>query len=351
MDNTMPLMPQLADAWVHDLDPFLLRLTSWIGIRWYGLAYLAGFAIGYWLLRRIAKTGQTPLTPDRVPDLVVCIVVGVLVGGRLGYVVFYEPALFITWNSSRFPWWGLPAINWGGMASHGGMIGGIVACIWFGRRRKMPSLHLIDLMAIGAPLGLFLGRVTNFINGELFGRECKPDFALAVKFPEEMKEWPVERLLEAQYAYLAASGARETVRPEFFDNYAIEQIQLGNTAMVDAIAPLLTPRHPSQLYAAVLEGLVVFAVLFWLYRKPRTAGVIGGAFGITYGLMRIVNEFFRRPDLQLLDDEFQATREAIGFGISRGQWLSVLLIAAGVTLLIIARKRGGDPLGGWRKLA
>ncbi|MEM1213096.1 MAG: prolipoprotein diacylglyceryl transferase [Planctomycetota bacterium] len=346
----MPPMLQLADAWVHDLDPFAVQFTRTLGIRWYGLAYLVGFAIGYFLLRQIAKAGQTPLKPERVPDLVVVIAIGIVVGGRLGYVFFYQPSLLVEFTGS-LPYWGVLAINQGGMASHGGMLGGMAACLWFGWRHKIPSLHLIDLMAVGAPLGLFIGRVTNFINGELFGRACSPDFALAVKFPQEMQEWSVEQLNQAQSAYLNASGSTQVLTPGEFITFAISRIQAGDAAVIEALAPLLTPRHPSQLYAGVLEGLVVFAVLFWLYRKPRKPGVIGGAFGITYGLVRIINEFFRRPDLQLLDDEFQATQQMIGFGISRGQWLSVLLIAAGVALLILARKRGGDPLGGWQKAA
>ncbi|MEM6393412.1 MAG: prolipoprotein diacylglyceryl transferase [Planctomycetota bacterium] len=344
----MPPMLQLADAWVHDFDPFAVQFTRTIGIRWYGLAYLVGFAIGYLLLRLIAKTGQTPLKPERVPDLLVTLAIGIVVGGRLGYVLFYQPSLLIEFSNS-LPYWGVLAINQGGMASHGGMLGGMAACLWFARRNAFPTLHLIDLMAIGAPLGLFFGRVANFINGELFGRACAPDFPLAVKFPQEMQEWSIDRLNEAQAAYINASGSTQVLSPGDFIAFVNARIQAGDAVVIDALSPLLTPRHPSQLYAAVLEGLVVFAVLFWLYRKPRTPGIIGGAFGITYGLMRIINEFFRRPDLQLLDDEFQATQQAIGFGVSRGQWLSVLLIAAGVAVLILSRKRGGDPLGGWRK--
>ncbi len=139
-------------AWVHNLDPFAIRFTSDIGIRWYGLSYLLGFAIGYLLIRRVVAVGRTPLTREQIGDLVVTLAIGLVVGGRLGYAVFYQRSL-LTDFSADFPWWGLLAINQGGMASHGGMIGGMAACFWFAYRRGIPAMHLLDILAFGVPLG------------------------------------------------------------------------------------------------------------------------------------------------------------------------------------------------------
>lgn len=331
-------------AWLHDLDPFAVQIPGFPGggIRWYGLSYLAGFAIAWWLIRRVLTVGANPtLDPKRAADLVFCIAIGVLIGGRLGYVLFYRPDLIIAFDH-RPPFWGVLAMNQGGMASHGGMIGGVVAAAWFAWRHGQPFLFLGDLFAFGAPLGLFLGRMANFVNGELYGRPCAADFPLAVRFPQELYEMPQDRL-----AQLATTAPVELLGKDpthhAFATRMVEGIQQGWPAARAYLEPLLTPRHPSQLYAGILEGLVVFAVLAALYHRPRKAGIIGAAFCMTYAVMRIINELFRMPDAHLRDAEFAA------WGITRGQWLSVLLFAIGTVILLIARNRQAAPMGGWRR--
>ena len=321
--------PVLA-AWLHDLDPFAIRFTGDFGIRWYGLSYLLGFALGYLLVRRVVTVGISTLKPQHVADLIVTLAIGIVVGGRLGYCVFYRPELLITFYD-YLPWWGVLAINEGGMASHGGMIGGIIAAFIFARRHHHDLPHLLDLFAFGTPLGLFFGRLANFWNGELLGRPAR-DLPWAVKFPQELWDRP-----EAAYHAMSATGLDSV-------STIIEAVQRGDDRVRAVVEPILIPRHPSQLYAAVMEGLVVFAVLLWVWRVPRKPGVVASSFSIAYGVMRIVDEFFRRPDVHLMDAEFAV------LGITRGQWLSVLLVCVGLWGIWWSRRRDTTPMGGWRRI-
>ena len=154
----------LAESTVHDFNPIVVSLSDDLSIRWYGVAYLAGFLIGWALLRWMSRTERSLIPERNVGDLIVYAVVGVIVGGRLGYALFYQPSLLWTFSPS-FPWWELLAINRGGMASHGGMLGLVIAMLLFGRRQQLPALHLMDLLSFAATPGLFLGRMANLING------------------------------------------------------------------------------------------------------------------------------------------------------------------------------------------
>lgn len=324
-------------AYVHAIDPYAIEIIHGFGVRWYGLSYLLGFFIGWLLIRRVVSAGHSPLSPAKATDLVLTLAIGIVAGGRLGYVLFYKPDLLIDF-SSQFPFWGLLRVNQGGMASHGGILGGIAASWLFAYRNGVRWAHVLDLMAFGGPLGLFFGRIANFINGELYGRRVSEDFPLAVKFPQEMYDMPEEKLrsVYSQLApYFPQAGVQDWI------TLTIEQIQKGNEAIVRIVEPILTPRHPSQIYAGITEGLVTFAVLLWVYRRPVKPGTVGGWFCIVYGVMRIFNEFFRMPDAHLLDEEFAAV------GVTRGQWLSVLLVLLGVVVLWLARRHPGEKQGGW----
>lgn len=262
--------------WVHDLSPFLVRFTDTIGIRYYGVAYLVGFFAAWWLLRLYSKRGFTRLNGDQIGDLVTALIVGVMVGGRLGYFFFYHPEWLAEDPLVLLRIWE------GGMASHGGFLGVAAALWWSARRLNLPMLHLADLVVSVAPIGLFFGRVANFINGELWGRPSS--VAWAVIFPESDPSKPVE---------------------------------------------LIAPRHPSQLYAAVLEGLLPLALTQWLvWRTPwlrEAPGRVAGAFLVAYAIGRSVGEHFREPDAELL------------LGLTRGTFYSIFLLLAGIVLLAICR--------------
>ncbi len=326
-------------AYLHNLDPYAVQLWEGGPIRWYGLSYLAGFAIAFALVRRVARVGKTTLESQKVGDYVVAVSIGIVLGGRLGYVLFYRPDLLWSFTGA-FPFWGVVAINEGGMASHGGILGGILGTLVYARRHGHSWPHLLDLMAFSAPPGLMLGRIANFINGELIGRACSPGLPWAVKFPQEIYRWGVVELarLEPVFQLLAVPDYVTTYGPSSLLPKIISEIQAGNAAVQQAIEPLLTPRHPSQLYAAALEGAAVFLVLAIAWAKPRKPLVVGSLFCTTYAAVRVFDEMFREPDAHL---GFQ------WLNMTRGQWLSVALLIAGLALLGIFSRRNVEPMGGW----
>lgn len=343
---------------VHDLSPFLWRISGEFGVRWYGLSYMLGFVVSYLLIVWMAKRQKAGLTPEMVGDFVTYAAIGILLGGRLGYCVFYDPELFIRFKP-EIPFWGVLAVNEGGMASHGGMIGLVLGALLFAIKNKIAPVYLYDLAALCGPIGIFFGRIANFINGELVGRPSDPNFPLAVKFPQDIMQWPqteVSRLGELSSVVEKVPSLNKEVYLEMVDKFRvdvaardyihnalyqiIDAIQNGNTAAKEAIAPLLTTRHPSQLYAAAGEGLFLFIVLFLLWRSPRKTGVIGSIFVILYSIVRIIGEQFRTPDahigLQLFD-------------LTRGQWLSIGMFFIGVVLFVLFARRDGLPIQGWGK--
>lgn len=366
-------------VWLHNIDPFAIQFPQGFildGIRWYGLAYLATFAIGFLFTRRVTLMGRTTLKPAEVMDFVITVAIGVIVGGRVGYVLFYKPHLLIEFTSS-IPFWGLLQLNKGGMSSHGGMIGVGVA-VWFyawrsrSRATTQPPfaghnwLHLFDFASFAATVGFFFGRIANFVNAELVGRPCAETFPLAVKFPQELHDLSYDFLKggDAQ-PMLALTGAVENIgitAPQWTEAVATRNIDFIDRAIAqlitaiqeggsrgsligDLVSPLLSAHHPSQLYAAATEGLIVFIVLAIVWRKAQKPGVITGLFGALYGVMRIINEFFRTPDAHIANQEFATV------GLTRGQLLSVVLVIASIALTIWCAKRQVVRQGGWGKNA
>lgn len=348
-------------AWLHTWDPFAVRVSGDFGVRWYGLAYIAGFLAGWMILNRLARRGRIAIAPERVPDAIFTLILGVLIGGRLGYILFYQPSLL--WSvSDRAPWWGALAITQGGMASHGGMLGVIGAAWWIAKREGAPFLHIADCVAFVAPVGLFFGRAANFVNGELLGRVAAPPGApgpwWSVKFPQELltgaapgeghrPELTVEQQAALQDLLNRARppGMLESITPkgQYFEQVEalLRAIQRGAPEFVEGVAPLLSSRHPSQLYQAAAEGVVLGAALVWIWRVPRRPGVVGAAFLGIYGALRIATEFVRLPD-----DNLQVQRI---LGLSRGQWLSVAMLAACAALLWRLRKSQRPAMGGWAR--
>lgn len=263
--------------WVHpQFDPIAIHIGSG-GVHWYGLTYLAAFGMFLWLANLRVKQpqwAQAGWTRRDVDDILFFGVIGVVLGGRLGYVLFYKPDYYIHNLVEIFAVWK------GGMAFHGGLLGVIAAMALFARLRGRTFFEVTDLIAPCVPTGLAAGRVGNFINGELWGRAASPDLPWAMVFPQ------------------AADGG--------------------------------IPRHPSQIYQFLGEGLFLFTLL-WLYsRKPRLTGQVSGLFLIGYGAQRFVTEYFRQPD------DFLGLR---ALSLSQGQWLSLPMIAAGIAIWVFASRR------------
>lgn len=340
---------------VHDLDPFLWQIYGDFGIRWYGLSYLMGFICAYLMISWLVQRHRSALKVQMVGDLISYVAIGTLVGGRLGYCIFYSPDLFLKFKNT-FPFWGVLAVNEGGMASHGGIIGIVIATILFARRYGINTQYLLDLVAVSGPIGVFFGRIANFINGELVGRPAPEGYQLAVKFPQDIYLWPnqefdrlstlsdvVEKLgvtRDQWLQWLSEFRINGRAQDDVYNmlNKIVDSIQNGNTAVKTAIEPLLTGRHPSQLYAALGEGLFTFLVLFFIMRKPRKPGFVAASFVMLYAIVRISDEYFRMPDAH------------IGFqwlGLTRGQWLSIGMFAVGLIMMIFALRSGSLNVPGW----
>lgn len=269
----MPPRPMIFAIPFPQIDPVLIQVGP-IAIRWYALAYIAGLLLGWRYVRHLAKAPPRVASSDDVDDFLIWATVGVVLGGRLGYVLFYNVQYYLS-----DPWAALEVWR-GGMSFHGGMLGVICAMALFCRRRQMPFFAFTDVIACATPIGLFLGRVANFINAELYGRPT--EVAWAVVFP---------------------GGG-----------------------------PL--PRHPSQLYEAALEGLVLFVVLYLLWRAEwvrRRYGILSGAFLVGYAMARIFVEIFREPDEHI---------GYLAFGTTMGQWLSVPMLLLGLFLIARGWVRG-----------
>ncbi|MGJ7496036.1 prolipoprotein diacylglyceryl transferase [Variovorax sp. RT4R15] len=261
------------------IDPIALQLGP-VAIHWYGLTYLAAFGLFFFLgTRRLGHepfrsiTGPGAWSRKDVEDILFLGVVGVIVGGRLGYCLFYKPGYYLTHPLEiLFVWQG-------GMSFHGGLLGVIASMVWFARSRTRPFWQVMDFVAPCVPTGLAAGRVGNFINGELWGRFSSPELPWGMVFPQ--------------------SGS-------------------------------MLPRHPSQVYQFLLEGLLLF-VLLWLYaRKERRQGQVAAMFMVGYGVFRFVAEFFREPD------DFLGLQ---ALNLSQGQWLSLPMIVFGIGLWLWAARQ------------
>ena len=296
--------------YLHDLDPIIFRVYDNIGPRWYGLAYVLAFICGYALLGLLAKRGYADLPASRVGDFVTgCALFGVIIGGRLGYVFFYKPEMLREPLSILRVWEG-------GMSSHGGMIGLLFFTLYYARRHKLSWANLADNLGVTAPLGLFFGRCANFINGELYGRAA--NVAWAVQFPKELLDHPAE----ADRAIAACAQ----IDPSLTTPEAIVSAVHRQSQVKEVLRTILTPRHPSQLYEALFEGVILFAILWIVRTRTRQPnGVLAGLFFLCYATFRIVIETFREPDATLIA------------GFTRGQFFSFFLIAIGVAFVVAAK--------------
>ncbi len=284
-----------------DISPNLVAFNLGgfeFALRWYALAYIAGILIGWRLVLAALATprlwsGAPPMNPEQVERLLTWVIAGVILGGRLGFVIFYEPAYFIA-NPLD-----IPKVWQGGMSFHGGFLGVLVACVLFFRSEGVPLRSGADVLAMATPPGLMLGRIANFINAELWGRPTTLPWGVA--FP-------------------------------------------GEAAQLCPGIEGVCARHPSQLYEALLEGLILGALLIWLvWRKGwlRRPGQTVGLFMAGYGIARFLVEFVRQPDAQFVsaDNPLGLYWHVGGYGLTAGQTLSLPMIAVGVLLIWYARRR------------
>jgi phosphatidylglycerol:prolipoprotein diacylglycerol transferase len=330
----------LADSIVHTLDPFVFEFAPGIGLRWYGTAYLAGFVVGWLLLRALAKSGRIPLSLRQVGDLVTAIVIGVIVGGRLGHVLFYEPHMLVEF-SSVFPFWSLLAIHKGGMSSHGGMIGVALTIILFARRERLPILAVGDAVAFVVPWGLMFGRLANWVNGELWGRALPAALQSdapwwSVKYPRELGMF--EKVPSAIEPLRELAPAADRLNDGRFIEWVIanayDHASPVHAQVVKSIAPALTAHYPSQFLQAFAEGpaLLILTALAWL--APRKAGVVTAVFFAGYGVLRYATEQFRTPDEGV----------AMLGGLTLPMLLSLVMVAVGALFLALSRR--SLPIGG-----
>lgn len=298
--------------YVHDLNPLVFRLWDNVGPRWYGLAYVLAFASSYALERVLVRRGFADLSLSQVGDFITgAALFGVLLGGRLGYVFLYKPDMLREPLSILRVWEG-------GMSSHGGMLGVLAFTFYYARRHKISWFNLGDNLVVTVPLGLFFGRCANFVNGELYGRAAK--VAWAMQFPKELLDHPDEAA--------RAIATCSQLDPSLTSAEAIIPAVRHNAQVKDALRAILTPRHPSQLYEALLEGLVLFAILWFVRTRTRQPnGMLTGLFFICYAIFRIAVEYFREPDASLIA------------GFTRGQFFSFFLIAIGLTFIIAAKRQ------------
>jgi phosphatidylglycerol:prolipoprotein diacylglycerol transferase len=272
---------QDAIAWTDlGLSPVALDL-GFFELRWYSLAYLAGIFIGYWYLLKLIKQPGSPMARRHADDMVFYSALGIILGGRIGYVLFYNLSYYLANPVDILKLWD------GGMSFHGGMIGTTLGILYLARKEGLPWLRVHDYVACCVPFGLFLVRLANFVNHELWGAPTNVPWA--IRFPEVI-------------------------------------------AGLTALGP---PRHPSQIYEALLEGVVLFIILWWMFWKTQARyepGKLVGAFLFFYGIFRFGIEFIREPDAQLVGFA-QAT------GLHMGQWLTVPMILGGLYLMWTAKKR------------
>jgi phosphatidylglycerol---prolipoprotein diacylglyceryl transferase len=279
---------------LHDIDPIAIPLPVWPhGIHWYGIMYLLGFAFAWWLGRRRVRAGRLPgVDEEGFGDLLFYGMLGVVVGGRIGYVLFYGMDAFLADPTM------LLRINEGGMSFHGGLLGVMLAGAYWSWKQRLHFFDTIDFVAPLVPAGLGFGRLGNFVGGELWGKPTGGGWGVVFpdSLPAELARQPVERLRE-----LHASGALEPFA-----------------------------RHPSQLYQAALEGLVMAAFLVWYSRRPRPRYAVSGMFGVLYGTFRFLVEFVREPDAHI--------GYLAGGWLTMGQVLSLPLVAVGLLLLWLSHR-------------
>ena len=291
--------PLLLGYYIHQLSPYIVRFGGSFGLHWYGFAYVMAFVCGYWLYHRLAKQGYGQLVPEKVADFITMgAIFGVMLGGRLGWIIFYGWERVRAHPLDAFKIWE------GGMASHGGILGLVIYTWFYARWQRISWPGVGDNLVVVAPIGLFFVRIANFVNGELWGRIVttrNPPVWAAMRFPKEIDHGGYGLSLEQANAY-------------------IDKAYEHNPAALGYLENILPLRYPSQLLEAGLEGVVLFTLL-WVIRTQMRApvGMLTGVFMVAYAALRIIGEQFREPDFGI----------DLTWGLTRGQFLSLFMFLIG----------------------
>ena len=295
-------------TFLHSFGPFVFRIGK-VAPRWYGLSYVLSALVGFWLYRRLARRGYTDVAPEKVADFITWTgLFGVLLGGRIGWILFYGIK-----EQHDNPWWMLEVWK-GGMSSHGGILALVLVTYVLSRRWKISWTSIGDTLCVVATTGLFLVRCANFINGELIGKPADASLPWAVQFPRELLDTEVGR---EEIGPMVSAALQRPLGD------IVETIP-RNAETNRVLAEFLTPRHPSQIYEALLEGVLMFAVLWFMRTRCRVPrGVLTGSFFILYATVRIIGEMFREPD----------PAWAVG-SFSAGQFLSLFMYGIGAAFIL-----------------
>lgn len=305
---------------LHHFSPFIVEFSPGMGLRWYGMAYVIAFVLADQLYRRLALRGYIDMSPTQVRDFITwAAVFGVMLGGRIGWILFYG----VKEDHTGDVWWWPLQVWKGGMSSHGGILGIVLFTLFWARRHRLSWTSIGDSVSVVAPVGMFVVRCANFINGELFGHATRVPWA--VQFPTELLDRRFAEVtqrtitaLEPLSPVIEKYGGPQSPWPDVIVEASRHEPQVR-----EVLAQVLTPRHPSQIYEALLEGVLLFAILWTVRTRCRVPrGVLTGLFFILYALFRIIGEVFRVPD----------PAWAVGHW-SAGQFLSLFMFGIGAGFL------------------
>lgn len=335
---------------VHQISPYVFKISDSLAIQWYGLSFFLSFICSFLLLHWMLSRQKNQFPKANVGQFLIFSMISTLFFSRLGYCLFYSPDLFLKFQSEA-PFWAPFAVNEGGLSFFGGLIGLIVCSTIYAVHFKISRLYLYDLVALCIPVSLFWNRLASFMTGEMIGKISPPQFPLSVKFPQEILYWPhrspekiqdIAKLIDPshftseQNITAASSDMTEIHLQSLY--HLLDKIRSGNWELLNQLTPYLSERYPTQIFSALLEGFLLFFILFVAWYRPRKSGVISSLFLILFSAFYFSLEFFRELDLS---DELLLGQ------LTMGQILSMFTFFIGLLSLFIWGRRETLPIPGW----